>query len=435
MAVETFPRSAEHQRLLEDADRYLVGGVLGLFRLPDEVQIIIREGRGSKLYDVDGAEYIDYLLGSGPLILGHAHPALAEAVARQAARGSHFFLPSEPTIHLARRICEAAPCADLVRFTGSGSEAITFALRLARAYTGREKVLKFEGGYHGVGDWALFDQRPHGPAPSPTAHLETAGVPASLAGEVIVAPFNDLETTTRLIAEHAGELAAVLVEPLQRCVTPRDGFLEGVATTAKEHGVLTVFDEVVTGFRLAWGGAQEYYGATCDLAVYGKALSGGYPLAAVAGRRDVMAMCDPRRAGKDTYAVMSGTMSGNPLSTAAGLATLAELERPGVYDRLHALGNRLRAGLEEVGRVVGLPLRAPGEGPVFQPQVNEREATDARAVAGGDAAATYRFGVELLREGILMSIGSKMYLSLAHTDDDVDRTLEAAERALRRVKG
>ena len=435
MAIETIGRSAAYVRLLEEAESSLVGGVLGLFRLPDEVQIIVREGRGSTLIDVDGREYIDYLLGSGPMILGHAHPSVVEAVARQAARGSHYFLPSEPAIRLAQKICQAAPCADLVRFLGSGSEAITFALRLARAFTGRDKVLKFEGGYHGVGDYAMFDQRPHGDVAESTAHVESAGIPRVLDGEMLVAPFNDLETTTRLIAEHAGEIAAVVLEPLQRCITPSDGFLNGVLRAAREHDVLTVFDEVVTGFRLAWGGAQEYYATECDLAVYGKAVGGGYPLSAVAGRREIMALCDPRRAGQDDYAVVSGTMNGNPLCTAAGLATLGELEKPGVYDRLHALGNRLRAGLVEVGKVVGLPLQAPGEGPVFQPLISEHAATDARAVFSADLAATFRFGVELVREGILLSVGSKMYVSTAHTEADVDRTLEAAERALRRVRG
>jgi len=435
MAVESLPRSSAHNALLAEAESSLVGGVLGLFRLPDEIQIIVAEGRGSKLYDVDGREYIDYLLGSGPDILGHGHPAVAAAVAEQAARGTQYFLPSVPTIKLATLMCQAIPCADLVRFTGSGSEAITFALRLARAFTGRQKFLKFEGGYHGVGDYALFDQYPHGDAPRPAANVESAGIPKVLESEIIVAPFNDAETTKRLIAQHAHELAAVLLEPLQRCVRPAPGFIEAVGAAARDHDVLTLFDEVVTGFRLAWGGAQEYYGIECDLAVYGKALSGGYPIAAVAGRRDVMEVCDPRRAGTANYAVMSGTMVGNPLCTTAALATLTELARPGVYDRLHALGNRLRAGLEEVGKIVGLPLRTPGEGPVFQPMISEHDAMDARQVARADRALTYQFGVELVREGILLSVGTKMYVSTEHTDEDVSRTLEAAERALRRVRG
>ena len=434
MAVETGTRSAEHARLLADAERYMPGGSLGVFRLPDDVQLVVREGRGSKVYDVDGREYVDYLLGSGPLILGHAHPAVIAAVTQQVARGSQFYLLTEPTIRLAEQICQAAACADQVRFVGSGSEATMFALRLARAFSGRDRVLKFEGGYHGVGDYAMYSTSPHGAVDDyPTAHAESAGIPKALATEMLIAPFNDLETTGRLIAEHAAELAAVIVEPLQRSITPEPRFLQGLRELTSEHDVLLVLDEVVTGFRLAWGGAQEYYGVECDLAAYGKAISGGYPMAAVAGRRDIMALCDPRRSGAEDYAVISGTLSGNPVAAAAGLATLDELNRPGLYERLHAIGNSLRGGLVELGRRLGVPLQAPGEGPVFQPLISEHPVTDARSLARGDLDATRRFAVELVREGILMTPGGKMYLSTAHTEADVERTLHAAERALLRI--
>jgi glutamate-1-semialdehyde 2,1-aminomutase len=252
---------------------------------------------------------------------------------------------------------------------------------------------------------------------------------------VLVAPFNDLETSGRIIAEHADELAAVIVEPLQRSIVPKPGFLQGIRQITRDHGIPLVLDEVVTGFRLAPGGAQEYYEVACDLASYGKAVSGGYPLAAVAGRAEIMALCDPRRAGEPDYVQISGTLSGNPVAATAGLATLDVLMQPGTHDRLRAIGNRLRDGLVEVGRRVGLPLQAPGEASVFQPIISEHEATDARSLAKQDARATYAFGVELIREGILTNPGNKMYVSTAHDEGDVDRTLEAAERALRRVKG
>ncbi|MCC6174627.1 MAG: aminotransferase class III-fold pyridoxal phosphate-dependent enzyme [Chloroflexi bacterium] len=411
------------------------GGCLGYFRLPDDVQVVVREGRGSKVYDVDGREYVDYILGSGPMVVGHAHPVVVEAVTRQVARGSTFYLLTEPTIELAERICQGAPCAELVRFVSTGNEAVSYGLRLARAYTGRDKILKFEGGFHGLGDYAQYSVSPHGEPDYPRAHAESAGVPKVLDETVLVAPFNDLETTGRIIAEHAGELAAVIVEPLQRSIVPRPGFLQGVRQITRDHGIPLIFDEVVTGFRLAWGGAQDYYDVECDLASYGKAVSGGYPLAAVAGRREIMALCDPRRSKEPGYVQISGTLSGNPIAATAGLATLDLLAQPGTYQRLHRVGTILRDGLIEVGRRVGLPLTAPGEAPVFQPLITEHETTDARALARQDAAATYRFGVEMIREGILLSVGGKMYVSTAHDESDVDRTLAAAERALRRVKG
>ncbi|MFN8522689.1 MAG: aminotransferase class III-fold pyridoxal phosphate-dependent enzyme [Chloroflexota bacterium] len=434
MAVDVSVRSARHDSLLRRADNALPGGVPGFTRLPDDVRFVAREGRGSKVYDVDGREYIDYLLGSGPLVLGHAHPAVVEAVKRQVERGATFFSLTEPTIELAELVCQSAPCAELVRFVGSGSEAITFALRVARAFTGRDKVMKFEGGYHGVGDYAQYSLSPHGAATAPEAAAETPGIPRALDSQMVIAPFNDVETAQRLIAEHAAELSSVLVEPLQRCIKPAPGFLERVAETARQHDVLVVFDEVVTGYRLAWGGAQEYYGAPCDLAVYGKALSGGYNTSAIAGRRDVMSLCDPRGVAEGRFAIVSGTHAGNPIGTAAGVATLNELRRPGVFERLHATGNRLRAEIMEAGRRLGVPLQTPGEGPAFMPIIGEHDPADLRELWRNDLKATYQFGIEMVREGALMTPGLKMYLSTQHDDDDIDRTIVIAERALRTIK-
>jgi glutamate-1-semialdehyde 2,1-aminomutase len=435
MALDIRTRSAQHERLLELAAAVMPGGTLGYFRLPDDVTLVVREGRGSKLYDVDGREYVDYVLGSGPMLIGHAHPRVVAAVTAQLARGTTFYVATEEAIRLAERICQLAPCAEQVRFTSTGNEAVSFALRLARAYRKRDTILKFEGGFHGVGDYAQYSVTPTGAPDYPRAHAESAGVPKVLDQTVLVAPFNDLETTGRIIAEHAAELAAVIVEPLQRSIVPKPGFLQGVRQITRDHGIPLVLDEVVTGFRLAPGGAQEYYGVECDLASYGKAVSGGHPLAAVAGRAEIMALCDPRRSKEPDYVQISGTLSGNPVAATAGLATLDVLSEPGTHDRLRTIGTRLRDGLVEVGRRVGLPLQAPGEASVFQPLISEHEATDARSLAQGDAKATYAFGVELVREGVLMNPGSKMYVSTVHDEADVDRTLEAAERALRRVKG
>lgn len=435
MSLDITSRSAQHERLLDLAAQTMPGGTLGYFRLPDDVTLIVREGRGSKLYDVDGREYVDYVLGSGPMLIGHAHPKVVAAVTAQLARGTTFYIATEEAIRLAERICQLSPCAELVRFTSTGNEAVSFALRLARAYRKRDTILKFEGGFHGVGDYAQYSVTPKGEPNYPLAVPESAGVPKVLDQTVLIAPFNDLETTGRIIAEHADELAAVIVEPLQRSIVPKPGFLQGVRQITRDHGIPMVLDEVVTGFRLAPGGAQEYYEVECDLASYGKAVSGGHPLAAVAGRADIMSLCDPRRSKEPDYVQISGTLSGNPVAATAGLATLDVLSEPGTYDRLRTIGNSIRDGLVEVGRRVGLPLQAPGEASVFQPLISEHEAMDARSLAKGDAKLSYAFGVELVREGILMNPGSKMYVSTVHTEADVDRTLEAAERALRRVKG
>jgi glutamate-1-semialdehyde 2,1-aminomutase len=434
MALDVTTRSAEHERLLALAAETMPGGSLGYFRLQDDIALVVREGRGSKVYDVDGREYVDYILGSGPMLIGHAHPKVVAAVTEQVSRGTTFYLPTEEAIRLAERICQLAPCAEQVRFTSTGNEAVSFALRLARAYRKRDTILKFEGGFHGVGDYAQYSVTPKGPPNYPHAHAESAGVPKVLDQTVLIAPFNDLETTGRIIAEHADELAAVIIEPLQRSIVPKPGFLQGVRQITRDHGIPMVLDEVVTGFRLAPGGAQEYYEVECDLASYGKAVSGGYPLAAVAGRAEIMSLCDPRRSKEPDYVQISGTLSGNPVAAAAGLATLDVLMEPGTHDRLRTTGDRLRAGLAEIGRRVGLPLQAPGEASVFQPVISEHEAMDARSLAKQDARATYQFGVELIREGILLNPGSKMYVSTVHTDADIDRTLEAAERALRSVK-
>lgn len=433
MALDVTTRSAGHERLLARAAAAMPGGTLGYFRLPDDVQLVVREGRGSKVWDVDGREYVDYILGSGPMLIGHCHPAVVEAVTAQLARGSTFYLPTEEAIRLAERICALAPCAEQVRFVSTGNEAVSYGLRLARAFTGRDKVLKFEGGFHGVGDYAQYSVTPRGAPDFPRAHAESAGVPKVLDETVLIAPFNDLETAGRIIAEHASELAAVVVEPLQRCITPKPGFLQGLRQITRDHGIPLMLDEVVTGFRLAPGGAQEYYEVDCDLASYGKAVSGGYPLAAVAGCEEIMRLCDPRRSKEPGYVQISGTLSGNPVAATAGLATLDVLAQPGTYERLREIGGRLRAGLAEVGRRVGLPLQAPGEDSVFQPLISEHEVTDARSLGRQDARATYAFGVEMIREGILLNPGGKMYLSTVHDDADVDRTLEAAERALTRV--
>ncbi|HEX2924566.1 MAG TPA: aminotransferase class III-fold pyridoxal phosphate-dependent enzyme, partial [Chloroflexota bacterium] len=298
MLLETHKRSYTHEALFDRASRLMPGGTLGMFGLPPDLAIIPAYGRGAKLYDVDGNEYVDYLLGSGPLILGHAHPAVVEAVQQQAARASTFYYVNEPALELAELIVSAVPCADKVRFCSSGNEATFFAMRLARAHTGREKVLKFEGGFHGVHDYAIHNIWSTGASQSPEPRVESAGVPRGARETVLVAPFNDVEATAAVIEANYRDLAAVILEPFQRSYPPRPGFLPFLREITSKYGIQLIFDEVITGFRFAWGGAQEYYGVVPDLACLGKIIGGGYPLSAVVGREEVMAHCDNRHKGE-----------------------------------------------------------------------------------------------------------------------------------------
>ena len=271
--------------------------------------------------------------------------------------------------------------------------------------------------------------------PTPTPGPDIGGIPRGALESVLVAPFNDLATTERIATERGSELAAIIVEPLQRSIRPRPGFLAGLRELAHRLGALLIFDEVVTGFRLAYGGAQEYYGVLPDLAVYGKALTCGFSLAAIAGRADVMATADPARKGSLDYAALSGTLSGNALACAAGIAALAELRRPGVYERLHALGERLRSGIARRADRLGVPVQVLADGPIAQVFFVDPAAdlsTD-RALRAADGRKATRFGLECLRRGIFTLPGTKLYLSLAHTDADIDWTLDVMEESLRTV--
>ncbi len=425
--------NGEAGKLLERADRYLAGGSLGMFRMPEEVATVFHRGEGSRLYDVTGREYIDYVMGSGPLILGHAHPAVVAAVREQAGLGSTFYGLNEPAIRLAERIVNAVPCGEQIRFTSSGTEGTFSAIRLARAFTGREKILKFEGGWHGGHDYAQQSAAPSKPADYPAPVADSGGIPRGASQTVLVAPFNDPGAAADIVKTHGSELAAVILEPLQRAIRPEPGYLESLREVTRAQGVILIFDEVVTGFRIAWGGAQERYGVAPDLAVYGKTISGGYPLAAVCGRADLMACADRRQTSPPVF--ISGTTNGNPISTSAGLATLDELEKEGVYPRLYALSDRLRTGLEALGKNLGLPLQVIGEGPVLQPFFTDADIRNHADTLQADTEAVQSFGIELIKRGIFVNPTGKLYLSLALSDDDIDRTLEAAGGALKEVAG
>jgi glutamate-1-semialdehyde 2,1-aminomutase len=421
--------------LLAVAGRVLAGGGLGLFNLPDEVNLVIAEGHGSHVTDVAGRDYIDYHLGSGPDLLGHAHPAITEAVAAQLGKGTTYYFLNQHAIRLAERIVEAVPCGEQLHFTGSGTEATFFALRVARAHTRRSKILKFEGAWHGMHDYALWGTVPTEPSDYPRARPDSAGIPESVGGEVLVAPFNDADKAVDLIDRHANDLAGVIVEPLQRVLTPRPGFLEALRAATTRHGIVLIFDEVVTGFRIAWGGAQECYGVVPDLATYGKAMAGGFPMACIVGRREVMSALDSRRLPRKELAWASGTLNGNPISSVAGLAALSVLSRGGAYEHLHRIGGRLRTGIVEAGRRHGFPTQALGEDAVFGIRfIENQDVKTWMDLQAHDRELGLRWGVECLKRGLLVNPNEKFYISLAHTDADVDRTLEICDAAFAALK-
>ncbi len=332
--------SEEERALALEARRVLPAGGFGNIAS----DIIIRTGRGGRVWDVSGNEYVDYLLGSGPMLVGHAHPEVMEAVLEQVPRGTTFFANNEHGIRLAAEIVEALPCAEQVRFASSGTEADLYAMRLARAFRKRDKILKFEGGYHGMSDYGLMSLWPTRPGNFPQAQPDSAGIPRAVADDVLVCPYNDLETARQVIHAHRDELAGVIVEPMQRLIPPVPGFLQGLRDITAECGIVLIFDEVVTGFRLAYEGGQGYYGVTPDLCTLGKVIGGGFPLSAVAGRADIMAHFDRAAVGEAGFLPAIGTLSGNPVAAVAGLATLRILKRPGAYERIFANGRAIREG-------------------------------------------------------------------------------------------
>jgi len=415
--------------LVEQARRVLPGGSFG--NMPAEV--ILKEGRGGHIYDEAGKEYVDFLLGSGPMFIGHAHPEVTAAVQAQVPLGTTFFGNNRHGIALAEAIVEAVPCAEQVRFVCSGTEADLYAMRAARAFRKRDKILKFEGGYHGMSDYALVSLAPKNPGNFPRGTLDSAGIPKSVADEMVIAAFNDIEMVRSLIEEQKDELAGVIVEPFQRLIPPKPGFLQALREVTAEHGIPLIFDEVVTGFRFAYGGAQEYYGVTPDLCTLGKIVGGGFALAAIAGRADIMKHFDRLAMTDEDFIFQVGTLSGNPVAAVAGLATLEVLKRPGTYEGVFANGRRLMDTLSELLKKHGFKAQVIGEPPLFDIIFTGQPVKDYRDTLKADAALQKRFNQALRARGIMKG-ESKYYVSVAHTPADIDHTIGAWEEALVELK-
>ncbi len=418
------PENTPMQELAERARAVLPAGGFGNF----DPSIFIREGKGSRVWDADGREYVDYLIGSGPMLLGHGHPEVLEAVAEQLPRGMTFFANNAPGVELAEEICRAVSCAEQVRFLSSGGEADMYAMRLARAFTGRDKIVKFEGGYHGMSAEAQMSLAPARLVNFPQAVPDSAGIPEAVRAEMLIAPFNDADYIEGLLKEHGDEVAGIIVEPLQRIIPPAPGFLQSVRALCDRYGIVLIFDEVVTGFRFAYGGAQEVYGVTPDLCTLGKIIGGGFPLAAVAGRKTIMDHFDKAIVGADRWLMMLGTLSGNPVAAVAGLKTMEILRRDGAFDTLRANGARLMAMFDRHLSAAGIAHRIVGHPTLFDVVFTDRDVRTYRDVQAADAAKNARFNAALRENGVFKSPG-KVYPSLALTEADFDLTDAAIEKA------
>ena len=412
--------NAQMSDLAERARAVMPAGGFGNF----DADFFVRSGSGSRVIDENGNEFIDYLISSGPMILGHGHEEVNAAVREQLERGVTFFANNAAGLELAEAICEAVPCADQLRYVSTGGEADMYAMRLARAHTGRSKIMKFEGGYHGMSAEALMSLAPSRLQNFPSPVPDSAGIPDTVEDGVLVAPFNDADFAESLIDEHGDDIAGIIVEPLQRLIPPAPGFLEALRTKADEHGIVLIFDEVVTGFRLAYGGAQEAYGVTPDLCTLGKIIGGGMPLAAIAGREEIMRHFDKSAVGAEGFTFQIGTLSGNPLASVAGLKTLEVLKRPGSYETLYSHGERLMAAMSDPLTAHGIAHRIVGAPVLFDVVFTGDPVMNYRDMMKGDTGKAAIFNAAVREKGILKP-GAKLYPHLALSEDDLQQT-EAA---------
>ncbi len=435
----------------ERACQVLPGGVTANIKYFAPHPIVMKRACGSKLFDVDGHAYIDYMLCYGALITGHGHPRVLQAITDQmkAIGTTVFGTPHELEAELAEKLTNLYPGVDMVRFTNSGLEATLLAIRIAKAFTGKEKIAKFEGHYHGGYNQVLFSVHPDlnraGESDHPIPVPELSGMSAYDRKQTVILPFNNLGATERLLRRHADELAAVILEPVQGGFIPAElDFIHGLRKVTEELNIVLIFDEVKTGFRVSLGGAQKVYGVKPDLTALGKVLGGGFPIGAVGGKKEMMQMTDPRR-GRDILSAVhsesdetdvlfhSGTYNGHPIVLAAGLATVRILEEKGTLDELSAKTEKLRRMLEEVYLRYGVPMQTLGWGSIFNIVLTNRPVKNYRDMHQDNQALRKALDYELLRLGIYVKPLNRYSMSTAHVEADIERTVEAHESALKKI--
>ena len=423
-------QQTKSQQLFAQAQQFIPGGVnspVRSFRAVAGTPPFIDRGQGCRVWDVDGNEYIDYLGSWGPLVLGHAHPAVVEALTKAAQGGTSFGAPVEMEVELARLICQALPSVDRVRLVSSGTEACMSAIRLARAYTGRSKVIKFSGCYHGHADGLLVKA---GSGAMTHGIPTSAGVPEAYAAETLVADYNDIASVESFFQAWPDAIAGVIVEPVagnMGVVPPAEGFLADLRRVTADHGAMLIFDEVITGFRIAYGGAQTRYGVTPDITCLGKIIGGGLPVGAYGGRREIMEMVAPLG---PMY--QAGTLSGNPLAVTAGLTTLTQLQAAGTYERLESLAGRLADGLAQAFAQAEVPATLNRVGSMLTGFFTAGPVDSLAQVEQADTEAYGRYFHAMLERGVYLAPSQfeAGFVSLAHTEADIDRTVEIAAAAL-----
>ena len=418
--------------LFEEAKRYLPGGVdspVRAYRGVGGTPPFIARGSGSRIYDADGHEYVDYVGSWGPLILGHAHPQVIAAIKRAADQGTTFGAPTALEVRLAKLVSEAVPSMEMLRFVTSGTEACMSAIRVARAFTRRDKIIKFDGCYHGHADGLLVKA---GSGGATFGVPDSAGVPAAYAGLTLVADYNSIESVDRLLTANRGEVAAIIIEPIAAnmgVVLPQPGFLETLRLWATAHGALLIFDEVITGFRVAYGGAQALYGVQPDMTCLGKIIGGGLPAAAYGGRREIMQLVSPLGP-----AYQAGTLSGNPLAMTAGIETLTLLATPGTYERLEDRSSLLEDGLRKAFQDAREAASFARAGSLMTTFFTPGPVTDYAGAARSNRDRFATFFHHMLDQGIYLAPSQfeALFVSLAHTEDDIRQTITAAAKALER---